>query len=109
MTSRTTVLLFLCGLLGAPAGAAVTDPNVSETAWASVGSAPTGMAWAPDGSGRLFVAQKQGTVRIVRMGPPPTIVATPFVTITPVFTNSECGLIGMAFDPDFRGNGYVYF
>jgi glucose/arabinose dehydrogenase len=63
------------------------------------------MAWAPDGTNRLFVSLKNGTVRIVRFDG--TVVPTPFATET-VFTNSECGLIGMAFDPSFASNGYLY-
>lgn len=39
--------------------------------------------------------------------PQGTLVATPFATET-VYTNSECGLIGMCFDPDFVNNGYLY-
>jgi glucose/arabinose dehydrogenase len=107
---QRSILLCLCVLLlSSPAGAVMFDPNVTETSWVSVGTNATGMAWAPDGSGRLFVTLKAGTVRIVKMGVPPVLVPTPFATITPVFTNSECGLIGIAFDPDFRENGYVYF
>ena len=72
----------------------------------------TGIDWAPDGSGRLFVIRKGGfggmqtaEVRIVQNG---TVLATPFATET-VYTDSECGLIGMCFDPDFLNNHYVYF
>ena len=67
------------------------------------------MAWAPDGSGRLFITQKGGIVWIVNFGPPPTLAPTPFATITPITTSSECGLLGVAFDPDFMNNSYVYF
>jgi glucose/arabinose dehydrogenase len=109
MIQRSLVLCVCVLLLGSPAAAVMFDPNVTETSWIAVPSGTTGMAWAPDGSGRLFVTVKTGTVRIVKMGPPPTVVATPFATISPIYTNSECGLIGIAFDPDFRENGYVYF
>lgn len=63
------------------------------------------MAWAPDGTNRLFVSLKTGTVRIVRFDG--TLSPTVFATET-VFTNSECGLIGIALDPGFATNGYVY-
>ncbi len=89
-------------------GAAISDPDFTETSWITVGCCVTGMAWAPDGSGRLFIAQKEGTIRIVKMGSPPTLMPTPFATVSPIFTESECGLIGIAFDPDFVSNGYVY-
>jgi glucose/arabinose dehydrogenase len=95
--------------------AAPVDPtNFSESVYvtsASLGNI-TGIDWAPDGSGRLFVIRKGGfsgtqtaEVRIVQNG---SVVATPFASET-VFTNSECGLIGMAFDPDFANNRFVYF
>lgn len=91
------------------------DPaNFSESVYVSsslIGST-TGIAWAPDGSGRLFVTRKGGfsgqqtaEVRIVQNG---TVLATPFATES-VYTASECGLLGIAFDPDFVNNGYVYF
>lgn len=85
---------------------ASTDPNFTE----SIFFAPsgflyaTGMDWAPDGSGRLFIIGQGGLVHVVKNG-----TQSLFATLTPVFTASECGLIGMAFDPDFVTNGYVYF
>ena len=66
----------------------------------------TGLAWAPDGSNRLFVIRKDGQVQIIKNG---VLLGTAFATITPIFTNSECGLIGLCFDPDFVNNHYVYF
>ena len=74
--------------------AAVIDTvNFTETPWISVTGTLTGMAWAPDGSKRLFVIDKGGAVQIVKWGTPPTVVT--FTTIAPVFTDSECGLIGL--------------
>jgi glucose/arabinose dehydrogenase len=90
----------------------VNDPaGFTETSWLSVDGDITGMAFAPDGSNRLFFIRKGGEVRIVQInaGGGGTLLPTPFATITPIETNSECGLIGMAFDPDFTSNGYVYF
>ncbi len=52
-----------------------------------------------------FNAQQIAQVRIVQNG---AVLPTPFATES-VFTSSECGLIGLAFDPDFVNNGYVYF
>src|ERR1019366_1693653 len=40
-------------------------------------------------------------------GSVPTLLTTPFVTITVDPTN-ERGLLGVAFDPDFANNHYVY-
>ena len=66
----------------------------------------TGLAWAPDGSERLFAINKEGDVNVITSG---SLNPTPFATISPVFTNSECGVIGIAFDPNYVVNRYVYF
>ncbi len=113
---RKSLPFFLLVLVASPAFTRATpvDPaNFSESSYVSsslIGST-TGIAWAPDGSGRLFVARKGGfsgqqnaEVRIVQNGS----VLSPAFAIESVYTTSECGLIGIAFDPDFVSNGYVY-
>jgi len=89
---------------GTPADAA----NFAESVFSSNAALAmaTGLAWAPDGSNRLFVILKGGQVQIIKNG---VLLGTPFATITPIFTNSECGLIGICFDPDFVNNHYIYF
>ena len=65
---------------------------------------PTNMAFAPDGS--LFYTEKEtGRVRIVRPGGRP--VPAPFVTL-PVIPDAERGLLGIALDPDFPRQPWVY-
>src|SRR6185436_8299381 len=63
---------------------------------------PTAMAFAPDG--RLFVAQQGGQLRVIKNG---ALLATPFLTVT-VSSSGERGLLGVAFDPGFATNGFVY-
>ncbi|MBK8913639.1 MAG: PQQ-dependent sugar dehydrogenase [Phycisphaerales bacterium] len=63
---------------------------------------PTAIEFAPDG--RLFVAERDGTVRIVRDGRP---LDPPFAAIE-VFTPNENGLLGMAIDPDFERTGFIF-
>ena len=96
-------------LLLVPAGgrAALLDPAFTETTFVSSPdlAVATGMAWAPDGSNRLFVTRKDGEIRIVRDG---ILLATPFATVTPLYNASECGLVGIAFDPNFLVNHYLY-
>lgn len=89
-----------------PASAVVNDPAFVESSFIAAPAVLTGIEWAPDGSERLFVLRKQGQVHIVENG---VLLAEPFATLSPIYTQSECGLIGMAFDPDFIDNGYVYF
>lgn len=103
--TRATVLVLLAALAG-NAQAAMSDGNFTEATFGSdVGDRVTGMAWAPDGSNRLFITCQYGAVRIIQNG---ILLGTPFVTFTP-HTNSECGVIGLCFDPDFVTNHYVYF
>ena len=111
--------LFLAGLsLSSCVNATLVDANWTETVFSinrntptdTSGKQHTGLAWAPDGSDRLFVLEKTGRVRILSgslSGGTPTW--STFATMAPIFTNSECGLIGMAFDPNFAVNRYVYF
>jgi glucose/arabinose dehydrogenase len=66
---------------------------------------PTAMAFAPDG--RLFVAQQGGALRVVNPNAVLPLLPTPFVTLT-VDSGGERGLLGVAFDPSFSTNGYVY-
>ena len=85
---------------------AISDVNFTETIFGGdVGDRVTGLAWAPDNTHRLFVICQFGQVRVIQNG---SLLNTPFVTFTP-YTNSECGLIGLCFDPDFATNHYVYF
>jgi glucose/arabinose dehydrogenase len=68
----------------------------------NVGSAPTAMAFAPDG--RLFVCLQGGQLRVIKNG---TLLPTPFVSLS-VNSSSERGLLGIAFDPNFATNQFVY-
>ncbi len=63
---------------------------------------PTAMALAPDG--RLFVAEQDGQLRIVRDS---QLFGAPFVSLT-VDSVGERGLLGVALDPDFTTNNFVY-
>lgn len=65
-------------------------------------SSPTAMALAPDG--RIFVCLQGGQVRVIKNG---ALLPTPFLSLS-VDSNGERGLLGIAFDPNFIGNGYVY-
>ena len=63
-----------------------------------------GLTFAPDG--RLFVWQKNGQVRIVKNG---QLLAQPFFALgNKVNVSGDRGLVGLALDPNFASNGYVY-
>ncbi|MBC7923690.1 MAG: PQQ-dependent sugar dehydrogenase, partial [Ferruginibacter sp.] len=65
-------------------------------------SSPTVMAFAPDG--RIFVAEQGGKLRVIKNN---ALLAAPFVQLS-VNSQGERGLIGIALDPGFATNGYVY-
>jgi glucose/arabinose dehydrogenase len=67
-------------------------------------SQPVFLAAAPgDASGRLFIVEKGGRVRILRGG---ELLPTPFLDLSrEVSGASEQGLLGLAFHPRFADNG----
>lgn len=72
---------------------------------------PTSIAFPPDGSDRLFVNELQsGKVRIVEGG---VLLDEPFAEVATNTTggfpvSGENGLLGIAFDPQYSVNRYVY-
>src|SRR5437016_982019 len=95
-------LILLAALAPGVAPAATLPPGFSESVVASGISSPTAMEFAPDG--RLFVCQQNGQLRVIKNG---VLLATPFLTVT-TDTLGERGLLGVAFDPDFAVNQWVY-
>ncbi len=77
------------------------DGFVSEIVVDSI-PRPMDLAFAPDG--RVFIATLHGHVRIVKDG---VLLPTPFTTVQ-TLTTGERGLLGIALDPGFATNGYVY-
>lgn len=69
-------------------------------------SGPTAMAFTPDG--RLLVTRQSGSLRVVT--PAGALLATPALTFSAaqICTNSERGLLGVAVDPSFATNRFVY-
>lgn len=94
------MLLFLTF---AETAAPATVPNgFAETRVVSGLASPTAMAFAPDG--RLFVSEQGGRLRVIKNG---ALLPTPFLSVN-VSSAGERGLLGIAFDPNFASNQYVY-
>ena len=87
---------------GGAAVAATLPAGFTEIQVAGGLASPTAMAFAPDG--RLFVCQQGGQLRVIKNG---TLLPTPFVTLG-VNSSGERGLLGVAFDPNFATNQFVY-
>jgi glucose/arabinose dehydrogenase len=70
-------------------------------------AAPILVTNAKDGSRRLFVVLKGGTIRVMNQGDTTTSL---FMDITTKITSagSEQGLLGLAFHPQFATNGYFF-
>lgn len=61
---------------------------------------------APPGDPRLFIVEQPGRIRVMRDG---TLSPEPFLDIRDrVRSGGEQGLLGLAFDPDFRANGRFF-
>ena len=95
-------LLAVVALAGAPVHAATLPSGFSESVIASGLQAPTAMQFAPDG--RLFVCEQGGRLRVIKNG---ALLPSPFLTLT-VSSSGERGLLGVAFDPAFSTNHFVY-
>ena len=110
---RTAVvlLLFVAVLLTA-CGAKPSPPPVGDGAiqleTVAVGLAkPLFLTHAGDGSGRLYVLEQAGRVRMIEGG---ALLEEPFLDLTDrvLSKGNEQGLLGLAFDPDFVTNGIFY-
>jgi glucose/arabinose dehydrogenase len=85
-----------------PVEAAILLPGFSEIRLASGLNNATAMTVAPDG--RVFVSEQGGRLRVIKDD---VLLPAPALTLTVDSTN-ERGLLGVALDPDFGSNGFLY-
>ena len=73
-------------------------------------TSPVDLTHAGDGSGRLFVVDQAGQIRIIESGillPVPFLdLTSEIVTVDPFF--DERGVLGLAFHPDYTENGRFF-
>src|ERR671911_657369 len=112
-TDRLILLAVVVGLLTGcisllflhenPVSAADTPPDFTDTRVTSVDS-PTALAFTPDG--RLLVTTEQGRLRVYEDG---ALLVSPALDISGnICTNGARGLLGVAVDPNFATNHYIY-
>src|SRR5882762_10550252 len=97
-----------------PGGKVPGAPRLALVKVAEGFNDPTNVASANDGSGRIFVVERVGRVKIVDKDG--KILPQPFLDLTkinPLGTDVqtgfvEQGLYSIAFHPNFRQNGYFY-
>lgn len=111
--------LLIAALCGLAVGGIATCPSDSwsgETRIPAIALAPvvsgglrhpTYVTHARDGSGRLFVLEQPGRIRIIKNG---RLLETPFLDITRRVRSSgaEQGLLGLAFHPAYPKNGRYF-
>jgi len=67
---------------------------------------PVYITHAGDGSGRLFIVEQGGVIRIFKNG---SLLTTPFLNITSrVISGGEQGLLSVAFHPNYETNGRFF-
>lgn len=72
---------------------------------------PVYVTHAPGDDSRLFIVeQRSGTIGRIRVLDltTNTLLPTPFLSVSPVATGNEQGLLGLALHPDFLTNGYFW-
>src|SRR4051812_45381094 len=88
---------------------AAFDPAAVDLSLSLVGSGfsnPVLVTNAGDGSGRLFVVEQTGRVKVIKSG---SVLAKPFLDLHAIIsTGGERGLLGLAFHPRYPTVPYVY-
>ncbi|MDP4219826.1 MAG: PQQ-dependent sugar dehydrogenase [Bacteroidota bacterium] len=101
------ILLLLAALLSGVASAQYSlqpaFPNLPAF------SAPLEMQTAGDGSDRIFIVEQKGKIYLFH-NDPATSTKKVFLDLSGTVSQSlgETGLLGLAFHPDFKNNGYFY-
>jgi glucose/arabinose dehydrogenase len=98
-----TAAFALVLMVAAREAVAVVPAGFEDTLVANVAS-PTALAFTPDG--RLLITTQPGQLRIVSGG---ALLPTAALNLAgSICTNSERGLLGVAVDPSFASNGFIY-
>lgn len=89
--------------------ASATSPTTVSVSFGSVASgfsSPVSVTSARDGSGRLFVVQQGGLVRVVKGT---SVQSTPYLDLrSRTAASGEQGLLDIVFHPGFKSRPYVY-
>jgi len=114
LLSSAVVTLLVSGCGGNGNGSFTTTPpppsgapSIAVSPFVSGLTNPVDFQIPDDGSGRIFIVQQPGTIRIISGG---SLLGSPFLDISSKvnFDSAEQGLLGMAFHPNYRSNRRVY-
>jgi hypothetical protein len=97
-----------CAVLNPPCE---TPLSISLETFVSGLSSPVDLTHAGDGSGRIFIVDQVGQIRVVDAGG--NLLATPFLDISSLIPPpnaffDERGLLGLAFHPNYETNGRFF-
>ena len=103
---RLVTLLAIAAAIGLAGGVIMAVPTRAQDIAVEVVATDLATIWAVDFApdGRIFLTERGGRIRTVRDG---AVDPEPWMSLE-VVEQSESGLLGLALDPDFVGNGFVY-
>ena len=109
---RRRLLASAAILAGMFVGSSATAQTLSTKLVTSGLTRPIFATHAPDDPTRLFIIEKRGVIRIFNLETG-TLNSDQFLNIDSITTggtstNSEQGLLGLAFHPNYQENGYFY-
>jgi len=91
---------------GSSNNTASSSPAIGTQVIVSGLNSPLDIEHPDDNSGRLFVVEQGGTIRIIQNG---SVLPTPFLDISSeVIVQDEMGLLGVTFHPSFATSGKFY-
>ena len=106
MTRRRLLVPFVLALFVLVGFARPARGDITLLPLVSGLASPVDIANAGDNSGRLFIVEQSGRIRIIQNG---TLLATPFLDIqSVVLAGGERGLLGLAFHPQYASNGRFF-
>ena len=91
-----------CAILLLPHAAQAQTPKAEPVVRGLVH--PWGLAFVPDG--RMLVTERPGRLRIVNLRT--NALSAPIAGLPPIAASGQGGLLGLALDPEFASNRFVY-
>ncbi len=107
MAKQSSAICSLLLIIGLSGGSTFASTPLTKLPVVTSGLSSPDFVTAPAGdTGRLFVVEQPGRIRIIKNG---SLLATPFLDLTTnIPFSGEQGLLGLAFHPSYATNGYFF-
>ncbi len=102
---NTLLSFWTCLILIVPVFSQTPDIGYQSVISGNGLAAPIDIVNAGDGTNRLFVVQRSGTIRVYDDN---LTYIQDFLTVSDVGTAGEGGLLSLAFHPDYETNGFLF-